>query len=274
MNEQTSSVTPIKQAHFSQILGVHIKVCEAILARHRSCSWVPQEYLYVDTHSGDGRWRFKDETGLGSPLQFARMATMSRLPNVRMVCIDNDQKAVTALSNELRMGAIDESKMTAHVWHGECAYWLERIATMRNQYGIVYSDPYVLLDFDPWIRFFDRPETRRIDVLFNHPATSLKRCLHLGKPMLCDAMARIKKRYWMVRRPEGHHQWTMILGTNWADFPKFNKINMVRVDTNEGKSLICGLSIPHGTSPCDRCWHDVQDKVQQSVFCWNAPERR
>ena len=95
--------------------------------------------------------------------------------------------------------------------------------------GSVLIDPNSPNNGIPWTQLERTLSVcKRLDVIMNFPATAMKRIKgsmdRTGHAMggyvsLGDAMRRLKKQYWLIRKPRGAHQFTIIVGRNteWND---------------------------------------------------------
>lgn len=63
---------------------------------------------------------------------------------------------------------------------------------------------------------------------------------HRGKGMfqLEDALAACRKKHWFVGQIRENWQWVWLFGTNWADFPEMNRINLVSVNSDVGQARL------------------------------------
>ena len=80
-----------------------------------------------------------------------------------------------------------------------------------------------------------------MDFMMTYAATSHKRQI---KAKACSAterlpglLSKIKKKFWLIREPTGKHQWTFLIGTNWADFPRWNKKGFYGITTKRGQEI-------------------------------------
>lgn len=109
----------------------------------------------------------------------------------------------------------------------------------RQRFGYVYADPNdAQLPVDLLANIFRRSVFQRTDLIINIAAASLKRLINheaYGDISLSTLLRRIDKKYWLVREPHGKHQWTFIVGTNWADFPDWGKEGFYRLESTKGQ---------------------------------------
>ncbi|MGJ3239424.1 MAG: hypothetical protein ACFE0Q_12010 [Anaerolineae bacterium] len=227
---KTSDSTPFKQDSLRSILSLHMSIVKAIWRKHGS----DKLYRYFDLHGGYG----VDENGnAGSPLIFHEVATGLEVP-YRATIFEKDQDAFNSLKqnvdalNNSNFELINQDHNIYVEKNFEDLKIPEKIR--KYQYGVVYSDP---SNADPSFDVLRTITTAypRVDIVINLAAASYKRSKNLDRyENLKDALFAIKKT-WIIRKPKDKHQWTMMLGSNWKEFPQWQKRGFVRFDSDLGK---------------------------------------
>jgi three-Cys-motif partner protein len=242
-----SPYTLYKQWHLGAILQTHLRVCRGILKR---TAWAHESYHYYDLHAGPGIYPHNGLPIKGSPIIF-----LENLLTVDVQCkasffeIDDDRR--TELVHHV--AAYNKRPGLVLSFHGDHERFLPCIfdgnppKRPRKVFGLVYADPsgsnppFALL-----ARMFAFKWFSTLDVLIYFSATNYKRQLMAPE---CPTSTRLQKildtmnkRYWIIREPYGQHQWTFLLGTNWTNFPVFEKLGFYRLDTPRGQKLFARLN--------------------------------
>lgn len=228
-----SDYTPMKQSQFTHILRVHLGVCAAI---HRRKSLT---YTYIDLNAGVGRYTYKGEEIIGSPLIAANELSSSPMPCNAHYC-EIDRGSASILQSRL-----DEINGVGKVVPGNHHLTVPRIIRTlpRSNYGLIYSDengkqmPVDLL----------RQCAQRlplVDILIYTSATNCKRLYGAGvsNTRLLDHIKSIPKQHVIVREPVGPHQWTFLILTNWDAFPAFKSRGFYSIDSSEGERILHKLN--------------------------------
>jgi len=211
-----SDYTVYKQMHLQAILQTHLRVCEAVFRKN---DWPHKIYHYFDLHAGPGLYRHNGRIIKGSPMLFLD-AWMAVGLNCRAVFFEIEDDRRTALQDAQRP---------------------------RKKFGLIYADPSGSLPpFELLARFFEGKGYSTLDVLLYCSPTNLKRQLKAStcpvQKRLGDYLELIPKRHWIVREPYGPHQWTFLIGTNWTDFPTFERLGFYRWDSARGKEIFDQLN--------------------------------
>lgn len=217
-----SDYTPIKQRSLDGALRQQLSIVAQITKRFNN----PQSYQYYELHSGPGT---TDSGNLGSPLIFQRIATRFWQQhthfNFQATFFEADKTVVTKLKNALGQDPrihirnedhktfIDELDRIAHETSPKKRKWV---------FGTVYADPSnAELPWELLEKFNEVYPA--IDIMINIACASYKRTIsQVGYKTLAERLPRIKSR-WIVRRPYGKHQWSILIGSNWKKYPAWEK---------------------------------------------------
>ena len=227
-----SGVTPIKQKHFREVLAAHLKITQHVIDRwRRNGHKHDHKYNYYDLTAGAG---YDENDNPGSPIIFLQMIKNMDMP-YNAVFLEENKKHAEELQNVVNQKA----------WVINSDYCNELMKCddrlHKRKFGLLYVDPNGIFDVES-IKYFTNIFTyATIDILINCNSTAIKRVRissrHQEKRTLYERMVEIKKTKWLVRKPEGKHQWTFLLGTNMRKFPEFKKINFVDLNSDEGQDI-------------------------------------
>jgi len=237
-----SDYTVYKQRHLGAVLNAHLRICSAILRR---ATWAHEEYHYFDLHAGPGRYTHNGLNLAGSPLIFLdNLKTMG--VRCHAVFFEIDDSLRTELVRNIRpyldLPGLSVSINGDHEQFLPC-YFGPPQKRPKRIFGLVYADPTGKAPpFGLLSRMFRQKRFSTLDLLLYFSATNLKRQL---KAPGCQFNSRLKevlmvidKRHWIVREPYGRHQWTFLIGTNWTDFPVFERLGFHRWDSDEGQRIL------------------------------------
>jgi len=236
-----SEITEIKQMHFRTILRTQLRIVQAIFKKR---GYPLNTFFYFDINCGPGV--YEDENGLqqGSPLIFLEEVQQLDL-KYSAVFIDIESENIKTLKSH-----IPKDFSNIHVFCGDHAELLPQFYNGNRQwhYGLLYTDPNGIFNPDLLQTFSQQEQHHATDILINCPAAAIKRVKNSPKCEDCrtlqDRLAIIHKKEWLVRKTlkGSTWQWTFLLGTNWTKFPEFQKIGMVRLNSEEGKSIFDRLN--------------------------------
>ena len=235
----TSGCTPTKDAHFREILDVHIRCTRAILAKceKKYPRWANPAYHYFDLNAGPGI----DAAGrMGSPMVFMDLIEQYQM-NYRAILFEKDKKSATDLITSVG----DRAEVVIGDHLETFPSYFNRVK--KNTYGLVYSDPSGNIPpFDLLGDWSSYPSFARTDALIYISSANVKRALKSPTAHLCarldELVALINKRFWIVREPQAKHQWTFLIGTNWIDFPAFERIGFFKTTSGRGQEIMRRLS--------------------------------
>lgn len=227
-----SEYTPEKQRILTGLVGWHVGMCSGIYQRAR---WA-DPYLAIDINASDGS---------GSPQIFRERLERERFP-WEMFLIEES----LYLYPWLEAMMADSNRITCY--QGDHRAFLPPICESigKKHYGLIYHDPTGIPSFDLLADVSRLPSLSRIDILINCPATAIKRSRrrneeqqHIQQPNLAEQLARINKKYWLVRAPYAQWQWTFLFGTNYKEVGEWRNERLYRVDTEAGRDILERLAL-------------------------------
>ena len=242
--------TPLKVEHYRDLIHLHLELVRVILARQH---WMSQRYYYFDVTAGPGL--HPADGSLQAPLIFRQEVEWVELPR-QAFFIERDPATFVQLRRHFEGASGWQSASDGF----ECINadlnpaLLECMArcmprSKGDYLGLVYYDPKPGKEVFEAMRFLAevsrRPNMERIDFLFYVSATDVKRMREWGQT-LDQTLAPFAKKHWLIRKPFGAHQWTFILGTNWADFPAYKRIDFHRKDSDQGRTLFDRINLTAG----------------------------
>ena len=227
---KTSASTPIKDAHFREILKAHLPIVKAI---QKKSEWANRYYHYWDLNAGPGI----DINGrVCSPLEFVAQAEWLNL-NYHAWFIEWDKTSSEMLANfqnehcEVICG--DHNRILPELissipWH-----------KAKTIFGLLYSDQSGNMPPFELLGLFSQ-QFKYADILVYVSSANIKRGLKAkpGKKRLTELMATVNKKYWIVRQPMDKHQWTFLIGSNWDNFPVFEHLGFYRTDCEKGREIM------------------------------------
>lgn len=253
-----SGNTPLKQVHFQEILGMHLKIVKHIF--NKDYLWHEKVYYYYDLTSGAGRVN----GDLGSPLIFMRSIHNFNMP-IDAHFIEKDEDAFASLMENTNDGYRYDGQVKLFNDPYEAVLkQLVQINYEKDHYGLLYVDANGMPpDFESIINFFKKKHNKRIDLMIHCPTTSLKRVRkssrHPSEKYLAEILLEIDKEFWIIREPFHQWGWTFLIGTNWDAFPEFVHINFYRLSSNEGMKIFEWLNF-------------TADELNERNFYRNYPE--
>lgn len=233
---KTSDNTPLKQDSLRQLLWWHMDIVKTIWKKRpymKALNDRIRPYRYYELHGGYG----VDENGNpGSPLIFHNVAREHDIP-YKAIIYERDLNAFNSLRKQT------ESFKDYYLYNEDHTKLLEIYSDPKFQsidkyrkyhFGVIYSDP---SNADPSTDVLRKVTNAypKLDIILNLAAASYKRTSHLDDyTNLKDELFSVKK-IWILRKPIGNHQWTMLLGSNWLDFPEWEQKGFVRFDSDVGR---------------------------------------
>lgn len=235
-----SKFTHEKASVFSGMMDIHTTIVKGILGRGKCEPF----YHYIDLNAGPGVYLDdQNRPVVGSPIT-ARLYLISKKIPYKMYLIDKDPLVYKQLERHMASAYIP--KGSKHfLYSQDCNAITPSIRFQESHpvcHGMVYADPsgqippFNLFRSLSYIRQYSR-----IDFMMTYAATSHKRQI---KAKACSAterlpglLSKIKKKFWLIREPTGKHQWTFLIGTNWADFPRWNKKGFYGITTKRGQKI-------------------------------------
>jgi len=243
-----SEYTAQKQADFAYLVGYHLNVAGHMITRAAANrkTWPPWEYWYFDITAGKGTCPETDAPG--SPLIFA---TEARQKGVRARALLFEKEPENCAS--LREHLADYPECTVIPGDHTITLMPSIPEADRPHLGLLYCDtsgtypPFPLL-----AEFASNKLTERVDLLLYVSATTIKRCCGAfpdkGFQLLSDGLASISKATWIIREPQGRHQWTFICGSKWEGLSGFPKRGFYKLNTDEGQAILRRLTYKGGAN--------------------------
>jgi len=239
-----SCVTALKQYNFEEIITTHIDTTKAILKKH---TWADQKYWYFDLNAGPGKYTSHKygRTEETSPIIFLKKAIDKKIPS-NVILYENDKKSYASLLNSISTLNIPNGLSLDISIHNSSNERLIRYYTIPTEksFGLIYHDENGRPDFNLLSRFF-KINHPKIDLLINCNCNATKRSAQVHQaPRLYQYLETINKKHWLIRQPYKSDAWqfSMIIGSNWPDFPKFKKLGFLDKDSPEGQKLFKKLN--------------------------------
>jgi hypothetical protein len=245
--------TKLKQAQLRVVVNTLAGMLHYIRQRTYGSQWGADIFHWVDLNAGPGWYgpQYPDGPFSGSPL-VALEAAATREFYFRGIACEQDPEVLGALCMSLKTvgglcphGPINGARVFhssgwqrfyrvfdqsyAQAWPAILAQlqsWQRPWPETRHAFGAIYSDengtvpPFALLAQAA-------AALPKMDLIIYVSATNIKRILKAGAQgvtgRLDEMMARIQKKYWLIREPKEKHQWTFLIGTNMKRFPEFAK---------------------------------------------------
>ncbi|MBL6996722.1 hypothetical protein [Desulfobacula sp.] len=219
-----SEHTELKQKNLEYILSVQLKIFKHIIANHK---WVNDKIFYADIYAGDGGIN----DCAGSPLIFEKVCNENSI-KCDPIFIEENPVTAKRLSAKIKSSVINDRNENV----------LPQLYPEKNQLGIIYVDPNGDPKFDMLEDFYNKQNTKMIDLLIYFSGTTIKRAFK--SPItkrdisLIDNITRLPKKKWLVRNATGKFQWSFLLGSNWIDVPRYKSIGFYEIDSIFGRSVL------------------------------------
>lgn len=223
-----------KLKFFEQFISMHAAICESICRRFN------RNYLYLDINAGAGN--IEQLNHAGSPI-LALTVLAEQLPQFKALLIEEDPTNAELLEHstaqwkdhvDLRRGDHDDV----------LPKYLDELPQESPQ-GLLFHDPTGVPNFRLLQRVFKNTKLTRVDVLIYMSAAGYKRKQHASEnmPFFLDELSRIHKDKWLVRHPHRKNQWVFLLGTNWGQFPQWEKRKFYSVTDVRGTAILDRLNL-------------------------------
>lgn len=218
---QSSVVTEAKERGLSLTFKNNLWVFRRLKSRYARSKF---KYFHFDLNCGSG---FNEEVGcIGSPIAFVDSASEVGVDAYYAAFCDNDKNAISVLNNNVKI-AMDER---CHVFSEDNSCFVSKIRNIIIEngenpdkvIGMVLSDPNgtnVPIDALTELSI----TVPRLDIAIHWNAAGFKRSrgrFGVDKPTLELALSRIKKDCWIIRKPIGIWQWTLLIGRNYNSSEK------------------------------------------------------
>ena len=251
-----SAYTLTKQKHFRGLVSYVSKVAK--MAMDKMAGQVDPRYWIIEMNAARPNYPIPGEDMVKVDSSAVIGPTVARNigHEVKAVLIDLDENNVKELCSYYHGGIWyqygefgakvlrQRSGIDAHVICGDSSQIILDQEVMTDQQGRQYSERFGYLYVDPnepripltLLDFFSHQYNRKIDLVINIAATSLKR---QGKNLLgvVSPVLACKKK-WLIREPEGTHQWTILVGTNWGKVNAWAGQGFYLLDSLEGQDIL------------------------------------
>lgn len=232
----TSSETSTKQKHFCGILDILMPTAKKNMDRWYGCD--PYYWIY-DLNAARSEY-IDEDTGeqiTGSAVLGTNRALSHGLNYKAVLCELREDNA-----EDLRCKFAGNKNV--YVLQGDNKIELPRVMIRQNRperFGYVYADPNdAQLPIDLLADLYSRKLFGRVDLIVNVAAASIKRMIHrenYNDISLDSLLNRIHKKTWLVREPHNKQQWSLLVGTNWANAPEWKNEGFYRMDTDKGMKI-------------------------------------
>lgn len=209
-----SDTTEFKQRGLQAAFEVNLRVFGNGFER----KGYPFTYFHFDLNCGSGL--NEQFSCIGSPLAFVQAAERTGVESYFAgFCDINPQHLGELMGRDSITG-----NTRCFTFHGSNASLIEAIPEIirargenpKHALGMVLSDPNgsdVPLDQMEWLA----SECPKLDFVVNWNSTQFKRdrgAFGDTRPTLTSALDRLNKRHWLIRKPAGVWQWTLLIGRN------------------------------------------------------------
>lgn len=257
-----SDYTPLKNVHFGLILDMHLSVVRNVFAKSQR-GWPDPHYRYIDLTAGPGVYDGEAQ----SPLIFSERVKHSGVP-CRAVFFEREQPTCDTLRQALLAALPNaivrnedfapdfDAKSMGHRAAGGLLPLLHDFMPIDKDryYGMVYYDPKPSCPMvEREIPFLadvgGHQRMGRMDFLLHLSATCFKRLREKTGATFLSSLARFGKKAWLVREPQGHHQWTFVLGTNYTEIGEYKRMHFYHAHSKRGRDII--LTLEHTREELD-----------------------
>lgn len=232
----TSDETETKQRNFRGLLNIIMPTARKMIVSNGAWKPDPRFWIY-DLNAA--RSSYPDDSGhmiTGSAVIGVEAARAFGLNYQAFLCELNPENTL-----DLSIHFADDRHVT--VLTGDNRQTLPSVLGEfgPERFGYIYADPNnANIPTDLLTNIYSRRVYRRTDLIVNVAAASVKRIVSgAGREdaSLLSLLERVDKKYWLVRDPHGKHQWTFLVGTNWANFPEWEKEGFYRLDGDRGRHI-------------------------------------
>lgn len=244
MKQGRGDATPYKEQGFARLLREDLAVFRH--GRHGRTT-----YAHFDLTAGDGM----NGEVLGSPLVFLNVVGASGVGAWRAWFVEKDFPAAQ------RLGARNElSDPRCRVECADNRNFIPRIPGLLEAIGepstyaigSVIADPNGHKDMPLAEMQWLASKCPRLDLILNWNSAAVKRWFGYGQKAaanphvsrlvrLNDSIARLGKRFWLIREPRDFWQWTILFGTNY-ERRQYERLGFYDIRTQHGISLLDRLS--------------------------------
>lgn len=231
-----------KQNDFRSLLSLHINLVDK-MTQSPNLKW-KRDYTYIDMNAGPGCYNGI----IGSPVAFLDRIEQTDIPYKATFI---EQEPINAKSlNDL----VSSRKLRGEI----NVINSDHDSALRNdaipkaaKCGLIYHDPSGNVpSFDLLSDISRQKPFQYMEFLIYLSATNIKRVRRYeeaaGKDakikLLTQYLTGINKKIWIIRKPEGKHQWTFALGSNWVDFPAWEKKGFYSISSPEGRDILAHIT--------------------------------
>ncbi len=219
-----------KQDDFRNVIRLHLNIVNNITRE-----WKNRRYTYIDMNAGPGQY----EGITGSPLIFLDECSRVGLPfdATFIECVEVNANALRYLVGKSGTVINQDHQVTLRTYRNAPSLGL----------GLIYHDPTgVIPSFDLLAEISRYPAFAKTDIMVYLSATNIKRVRLAERndktKCLDEYLRAIDKKAWIVRKPQGKHQWTFVIGSNWVKFPDWKNRGFYNVFSPEGQSVLDRLT--------------------------------
>lgn len=255
-----SQATLYKEASLGVILRTHTRIVAAIQDKY---PWVAPHYYYIDMNAGCGH--NDDENCEGSPLVFLKAISAIRRP-YRAHLIELNASSAQRLQTFIDAGSYAGARI--HIGDNEVLLpgILDSLVPPvgKEAFGLVYSDPNGIPNFDLIGQVSRHPHCQKMDILIRYSGASVKRNQHITGLKILDYLSVITKKFWFAQSLNSNDkwQWTFLFGTNYWKYPKMVNIGFFRIDSSDGQAIIERLNYTN---------KELKEREQSSFFTGLTP---
>jgi len=243
-----SDDTERKHQAFESFMRWHTRMAAGVIAAHGG------HYIYADLTAGPGVYTGNGHTFYGSPLRALPLVSENFAYWHALLCEREElewaslRRSVADLSAR---GAIDP--VLVAVRHGDnrdiAPAWCRALGP--KNYGVVFNDENGVPHFDLLAELSGLPQLHLTEFVIYLPATAVKWDRRVyQRATLLERLTTIKKRFWLIREPEGRWQWSFLVGTNWPKYPEWTKGGLHRLDSARGTAIFERLNLTEPSSGC------------------------
>lgn len=256
-NRGHSKATLDKADGFKKIIGQLLQTVKVITNKPEN-HWASKTFQYIDANAGTG---YNSEEDIeGSPVLFLKAADEVDIPyKAYFIEIVQDNSAelskVTKQWRNHEIFTADNRVIIPTILEG----------VPKNCYGVLYSDPNGIPDFEMLAEVSQHPSLSRVDILIRYAASSLKRNRHnIDSKKMLDYLAEINKKHWIVREMERGDgwQWTFLLGLNWDGLKDWKSQGFHYAHSKQGKEIVEKLNYTR---------QEIQEMIQPPLFDLDNP---
>lgn len=218
---QSAIVTEAKERGLSLTFKNNLWVFRRLKNRFRKSKF---KYFHFDLNCGSG-WN-EDVGCIGSPIAFIDSANEVGVDSFYAAFCDNDLNAIATLNNNVKV-ATDERCYCFAEDNNNFIGKIRNIIIDNGEnpdkvIGMVLSDPNgTSIPINSLAEL--SVSVPRLDIAIHWNSAAFKRVrgsFGADRPTLELALSKIYKKQWLIRKPIGQWQWTMLIGRNYNIYDK------------------------------------------------------